>query len=47
MDGEVQAVNTLMGARVESVTLGQGGEEPTLNLSGMGSIAFSQVRQIM
>jgi flagellar basal-body rod modification protein FlgD len=47
IDGEVQAVNTLMGARVESVTLGQGGEEPTLNLSGMGSIAFSQVRQIM
>lgn len=47
VDGEVRAVNTLMGARVESVTLGQGGEEPILNLSGMGSIAFSQVRQIM
>lgn len=48
MDGEMQGVETLVGAHVESVTLGQAGGEPTLNLgSGMGSIKFSRVYEIM
>lgn len=47
IDGQFQAVTSLISANVESVTLGQGGQEPTLNLSGMGSMDFSQVRQVM
>jgi flagellar basal-body rod modification protein FlgD len=37
------AANTLISARVDSVTLGQ--SEPTLVLSGIGSISLSRVRQ--
>lgn len=46
VDGETQAVPTLTSARVDSVTLGQNGGEPILNLSGMGSMKFSSVREI-
>lgn len=44
--GLTQAVDTLVDARVESVTLGKGGQELNLNLTGMGTIALSSVRQI-
>lgn len=47
IDGKVQAVDTLVAARVESVTLGRGGQESTLNLAGLGSLEMSKVRQIM
>lgn len=47
MDGKVQAVDTLISARVESVTLGRGGQESVLNLAGLGSLGMSKVRQIM
>ena len=47
LDGKVQAVDTLVAARVESVTLGRGGQESTLNLAGLGSLEMSKVRQIM
>ncbi len=47
VDGKVQAVDTLVAARVESVTLGRGGQESTLNLAGLGSLEMSKVRQIM
>lgn len=47
INGESQAVTTSLAAHVDSVTLGQNGTSPTLNLSGMGSVALSDVRQIM
>lgn len=47
LDGKVQAVDTLVAARVESVTLRRGGQESTLNLAGLGSLEMSKVRQIM
>jgi flagellar basal-body rod modification protein FlgD len=47
LEGKVQAVDTLVAARVESVTLGRGGQESTLNLAGLGSLEMSKVRQIM
>ena len=38
------ALDTLVGANVDSVSLGGG--SITLNLSGMGSVALNDVRQI-
>jgi flagellar basal-body rod modification protein FlgD len=46
VDGRTTAVDTLIRADVESVTLGQGGREMTLNLSGLGPLALSQVSEI-
>jgi flagellar basal-body rod modification protein FlgD len=40
------ALDPLISARVDSVLLGQAGQAPTLNLAGLGSIGFDQVRQI-
>lgn len=47
IDGKTQAVDTLVAARVESVTLGRGGQESTLSLAGLGSLEMSKIRQIM
>lgn len=47
IDGQMQAVTTQIAARVESVTLGQGGSENTLNVVGQGDIAMSQINKIM
>ena len=47
INGKTQAVDTLVAARVESVTLGRGGQESTLNLAGVGSLEMSKIRQIL
>jgi flagellar basal-body rod modification protein FlgD len=39
-------VSTLVNAAVESVTIGNGGQQLTLNLKDMGPVSFSQVREI-
>ena len=36
----------LLNAKVDSVTIGQGGQSVSLNLSGLGSIALSEVKEI-
>ena len=46
IDGKVEAVETLISARVDSVSLGQAGREPVLNLANVGPMGFSQVREI-
>jgi flagellar basal-body rod modification protein FlgD len=43
---EPVAQNVFVSARVDSVTIGQGGQGLRLNLSGLGSIDFSEVREI-
>ena len=47
IDDEAVAVQTLVVAPVESVTLGGPGSGITLNLTGLGQIAFSEVKQIL
>lgn len=44
--GQSVAVDSLVAARVESVTLARAGQEITLNLAGLGPVDFAQVRQI-
>ncbi|MCK4950816.1 MAG: hypothetical protein KAS48_03295 [Gammaproteobacteria bacterium] len=44
--GKPVAYETLVETRVESVTLGKGGQGLTLNVSGNGEISFDQVRQV-
>lgn len=46
VDGVTQAIDTLIDAKVESVTLGKNGQELNLNLIGLGTVALSSVRQI-
>lgn len=46
LDGEAQQLNTLLGANVNSVTLGAGGTGMTLNLAGIGKVSMSDVRTI-
>ncbi|MDO9372742.1 MAG: flagellar hook assembly protein FlgD [Gammaproteobacteria bacterium] len=46
IDGLTQAVDTLVDARVESVTLGKNGQGLSLNLIGLDPVALSTVRQI-
>ncbi len=43
----VSAVETLIPVQVESVTLGQAGQDLTLTVSELGDISMSQVRKIM
>jgi flagellar basal-body rod modification protein FlgD len=43
----VTAGDTLISAQVESVTLGQAGQDLTLTVSGLGDISMSQIRKIM
>lgn len=38
---------TLTSVQVESVTLGKGGQDLTLSVSGLGDISMSQIRKIM
>ncbi len=45
--GENKAVETLLLSRVDSVTLGKGGQGVTLNLAGLGTANLSEVREIM
>jgi flagellar basal-body rod modification protein FlgD len=40
------SVDTLITAPVESVTIGNGGQQLTLNLQDLGQVSFSQVREI-
>jgi len=42
-----QSLPINMAARVESVTMGKNGQGVTLNLAGLGSIDFNNVREIM
>ena len=46
-DGQKVAAETAVLARVESVTLGRGGSEMQLNLTGLGSVGLGGVRQIL
>ncbi len=45
--GENKAVETMLVSRVDSVTLGKGGQGVTLNLAGLGTANFAEVREIM
>ena len=47
IDGRSVAMDTLAASKVESVVLGQPGGGIQLNLTGLGSIDFAAVRQIM
>ena len=47
VDGELQAVNTMVTDKVESVSLGQQGQGITLNLANSGATAMSKVKEIM
>ncbi len=44
---ENKALETLLLSRVDSVTLGKGGQGVTLNLAGLGTASLSEVREIM
>ncbi len=46
IDGKDQALNTMIEARVESVSLGQGSGDIKVNLAGLGAAAFNEVKQI-
>ena len=46
IDDTTQELNTLLGANVNSVTLGGAGREMTLNLQGIGPVPMSQVTTI-
>lgn len=45
--GQDTAVDTLVAAHVQSVNLGKDASSLTLNLSGLGAVDFSTVREIM
>ncbi len=45
-NGKTTGLDILVGARVNSVTLGRGGESPTLSLDGLGEHKLSAVRHI-
>lgn len=47
VDGQRVGVETALVARVESVTLGRGGAEMQLNLTGLGSVGLASVREIL
>ena len=46
IDGKDQALNTVIEAQVESVTLGNGSSGLMVNLAGLGAAAFNEVKQI-
>ena len=46
IDGETQQLPTLLGANVNSVTLGTNGSSTTLNLAGIGKVDLKDVRTI-
>jgi flagellar basal-body rod modification protein FlgD len=45
-EGKNKAFGTMIAANVDSVTLGQNGDELKLNVAGIGQIPLSQVKQI-
>ncbi|MBA1146960.1 flagellar hook assembly protein FlgD [Ectothiorhodospiraceae bacterium WFHF3C12] len=45
-DGEGQSFQVTTAAEVESVNLGAAGENPTLNLRGLGEVSLAAVRQV-
>ncbi len=45
--GENQALESLMSAEVESVSIGRNGEGLTVHLSGIGPVPFSDIREIL
>lgn len=47
INGKSTAVNTLVADKVNSVNVGANGSSLTLNLSGLGTVDFSTVREIM
>jgi flagellar basal-body rod modification protein FlgD len=47
INGEAVAQAVLVNAKVDSVTLSKTGGEPLLNLSGLGTVSISEVREIM
>lgn len=47
IDGKNQAIQTMIASRVESVSVGKGGQGVSLNLAGLGSMDFNNVREIM
>lgn len=47
INGTNQAMQTLVASRVESVSVGKGGQGVSLNLAGLGSMDFNNVREIM
>ncbi len=44
---ESRAAETMLVSRVDSVTLGRGGQGVTLNLAGLGSASMAEVREIL
>ncbi len=46
IDGKNQALNTVIEAQVESVTLGNDSSGLMVNLAGLGTAAFNEVKQI-
>ena len=47
IDGRIQALDTAVRARVDSVTLSKSGLAPTLNLDGLGAVEMSEVIEIL
>ena len=47
MGGTNQSQEVNIASRVESVTMNKNGQGITLNLAGLGSIDFNNVREIM
>jgi len=47
INGQTQAMQTMVASRVESVSVGKGGQGVSLNLAGLGSMNFNNVREIM
>ena len=47
INGQNQAMQTMVASRVESVSVGKGGQGVSLNLAGLGSMDFNNVREIM
>ncbi len=47
IDGQMTQLGTLLGANVNSVTLGSGGSSPILNLAGLGKVSLDDVQTIM
>jgi len=46
IDGTETALGTLASARVDSVTMGFMGAQPTLNLAGLGNVSLASVQEI-
>lgn len=47
IDNDMQAVDTMIVAPVESVTLGRNGQKMMLNVAGLGAMSLDSVREIL